>query len=111
MKQLEFFNTINLNGNDLKKSIMKAESQGNRILGIMSDLQVAVTPAEVHQIYTGIFNDVPITSIRRAITNLTNLGYLKKTEFKAVGNYGAINYKWIVASSVSFVGEKLDISE
>ncbi len=39
----------------------------------------------------------PITSIRRAITNLTTAGYLIKTDRKKTGHYGRPCYCWRLA--------------
>jgi len=37
---------------------------------------------------------VPITSVRRAITNLTYAGYLKKTSFMKKGTFGKQIHTW-----------------
>ena len=37
----------------------------------------------------------PITSIRRAITNLTKRNLLIKTNEKKIGSYGRYNYCWV----------------
>lgn len=37
---------------------------------------------------------VPITSVRRAITNLTHAGYLKKTAFMKKGSFGKQIHTW-----------------
>jgi hypothetical protein len=41
-----------------------------------------------------ISKDTPLTSIRRAITNLTKKGYLRKTNIKVTGKYGRKEYCW-----------------
>lgn len=38
----------------------------------------------------------PITSVRRAITNLTKRGLLIKTDVMAIGDYGKPNHTWIL---------------
>jgi len=38
--------------------------------------------------------DTPLTSIRRAITNLTKQGRLRKTNVKVTGIYGRQEYCW-----------------
>lgn len=38
----------------------------------------------------------PITSIRRAMTDLTSEGLLVKTNEKVVERYGISNYKWML---------------
>lgn len=49
------------------------------------------TPFEVHR-RTGL--RCPITSVRRAITDLTTAGYLKKTGTMKPGEYGKPNHTW-----------------
>ena len=36
----------------------------------------------------------PITSIRRAMSNLTSSNVLIKTDTQVKGDYGKLNYKW-----------------
>ena len=38
--------------------------------------------------------NVPITSVRRTITNLTKKGILKKTNVKTEGMYGRLTHTW-----------------
>lgn len=38
--------------------------------------------------------NVPITSVRRAITNLTSAGYLRKTSLKKKGKFGKQIHTW-----------------
>lgn len=44
------------------------------------------------------FNNVPITSVRRAITNLTKQGLLYKTHRLAMGDYGIRCNCWKINS-------------
>jgi hypothetical protein len=43
---------------------------------------------------------VPITSIRRAMTNLTDAGFLEKTDHKRKGPKGKAEYIWKVKSNI-----------
>jgi len=54
---------------------------------------IEATPFEVHR-KCGL--NSPITSIRRAITNLTKEGKLVKTDRKVIEKYGVSNYTWTV---------------
>jgi len=54
------------------------------------------TPFEVHD--KCFSDDTPVTSIRRAITNLTDDGKLIKTLSKRVGPYGRKCFTWVIAS-------------
>ena len=38
--------------------------------------------------------NTPITSIRRAISDLAKEGYLLKTDKKVMGNWGRLTYTW-----------------
>ena len=40
---------------------------------------------------------VPLTSVRRAVTNLTNRGDLVKTDKQVKGPYGRPEYQWRLA--------------
>jgi hypothetical protein len=93
--KLDFFNTTNESGQLLRDSLEKSQKQGERVLHIfrMYDCR-AMTPATVHAVYENIYSKTPITSIRRAMTDLTTKGYLIKTNEKALGCFGANNYKW-----------------
>jgi hypothetical protein len=93
MQQLDFFNTINLEGEELATAKAKALSQEDRIMQIMPH-GTALTPFEVHVLWKVKFKDVPITSIRRAMTNLSDKGKLEKTAHKRAGGYGTVNYTW-----------------
>ena len=50
------------------------------------------------QIWRLVFNEaVPLTSVRRAMSNLTAKGLLVKTEHKTLGPYGRPEYLWRLA--------------
>jgi hypothetical protein len=92
--QLEiFYNTIPLNGADLKERMMKAGTQNHVILQCFRERPMAeLTPFEVQRILH--LHTTPITSIRRSITTLTHLGYLRMTPVKRMGEYGVFNNCW-----------------
>jgi len=70
---------------------VKAQKQDNEILAyFQSTPGIHYTPPEVHF----IFPNAPLTSIRRAITNLTRKGLLVKSERKKQGSYGRNNHTW-----------------
>ena len=60
---------------------MLAESEPDRL----------VSPWQMQGMLEG---DVPITSIRRAMTNLTKRGVLVKTDHKRRGRHGRSEYMW-----------------
>ena len=56
-----------------------------------------MTPFDVEALYSVAYAAVPITSIRRAITNLTTKKKLvkcPKEEGMKEGNYGKLNHYW-----------------
>lgn len=93
--QLSFFNTINLKGEELKEAVIICNKQETRILEIMK-YRGEMTPFEVSKLYDGFYDPVPITSIRRAMTVLTEKGKLEKLDEMKEGNYGKLNHKWRV---------------
>ena len=95
MTQLNFYNTIMREDEALRKSEANVQTQGARVLAIMNKL-IKATPAQVHKVYCKNHKRVPITSIRRAMTDLTTSGDLVKTGEKGPGAYGMENFKWEV---------------
>ncbi len=93
-----FYNTISLEGKDLSRAVNEAKTQADRILLIFKAQGIAMTPDHVHRLYIQYFYSVPLTSIRRAIHNLTDAEYLEKTNRMAMGRYGKPNYKWKLKS-------------
>lgn len=89
-----FFNTINLTGEKLKEAKEDCNAQEKNILAIMP-FERPMTPFEVLEIYNNKHNEVPITSIRRAMTGLTNKGHLQKTKEMKDGKFGKPNYCWM----------------
>lgn len=95
-----FHNTTNETGTILERSERKASRQEDVILALFKR-GGEYTPDEVWQnLYAGTM--VPITSVRRAITNLTNLGQLEKTDKQRVGMYGKQVYVWRVVRSAGY---------
>jgi hypothetical protein len=81
-----YYNTNKLVGEELKKSNSKAKSQEEEILRIFKN-KIKLSASETWIIYNNQGN-TPITSIRRAISNLCNNGQLIKTDDTKKGIYG-----------------------
>ena len=101
---MPFYNTIELQNSDLDRARRKASSQQERILAFfMSNPGRLITPDEVwtHVFPVRDFGDdsrnAPITSIRRAMTNLTKEGLLVKTQHMKPGYYDKLVYCWQLA--------------
>ena len=81
-----YFNTTKLSGDKLKANKKKARSQDDVILDFFrKNKGVLMTPRHVHN--TLFDESILLTSVRRTITNLTNSGYLEKTNVKMEGLY------------------------
>lgn len=90
MTEKHFFPTTGQQGRELKKEIEKAINQEDAILRVFNPKAKLLTPWEIHD----KLKKYPITSIRRAMTVLTNRGLLKKTAIKKPGPYGKGSYCW-----------------
>jgi hypothetical protein len=91
--QLDIFhNTIGLDPAEAARQGRINGYQSEQILKFFrSNPRYHFTPFDV-AIRTGL--RAPITSIRRAITDLTRSGYLVKTERMKIGQYGMPNHTW-----------------
>jgi hypothetical protein len=85
--QLDFFNTNQTPEPQLSERRNAAITQQDMILEIFRRNQM-MTPSRCHHIYHQYGRKAPITSIRRAITNLASQGFLIKTKETAPGPYG-----------------------
>lgn len=87
-----YHNTNSEQGLVLERSQIRADTQEDQILQLFKR-GGEYTPDQVWQrLY--MRSMTPITSVRRAITNLTNLGYLEKTDKQRKGMYGKQVYVW-----------------
>jgi len=85
-----FHNTIGESGQELKTSEKMCITQEQEILAFFEKSRTLLSPFQVH----AEFPQYPITSIRRAMTNLTKDGKLIKTDKMRQGAYGKLNYLW-----------------
>jgi hypothetical protein len=94
-----FYNTIKEEDTQLEESRMAVTRQERRVLAIFKIVPIfGLTPFAAWERYCSEHGDVPVTSIRRAITNLTNAGYLEKTEQTVEERWGKVNYIWRIKS-------------
>jgi len=88
----KFHNTINLSGEALEKRKGKNRSQNWLILEFFRKHSYeSFTPSELEA--RKVIN-APLTSIRRAVSDLTDQGYLVKTSERRPGKYGMENFTW-----------------
>lgn len=90
-----YYNTTKLSGNDLKEAAANALSQEQKILRFYRERPgLRMSPDYV---WSKLFNkQIPITSVRRGITNLTNQERLIKTSSTSIGIYGKKVYRWAI---------------
>jgi hypothetical protein len=88
---MTFYNTVNEDFNELAKSQAKAKTQEEKIINCFKQYEKSLSPSMVLSI-TRL--NCPITSIRRAMTNLSNDGKLEKTKNFVIGNYGKKEHLW-----------------
>lgn len=93
--QLSFFNTIHLSGERLKEAQDQCTLQEYRVLEIMASGK-QMTPFEVLREYEALHPTIPITSIRRCLTCLTDKGFLIKCEKMKEECFGKPNHTWTI---------------
>jgi len=86
-----FYNTTGVTGNQLQQYRQQAESQESVILQFfLEHPHSAYTPSELSK----LLPRAPLTSIRRAVSDLTREGLLEKTTAQKNGIYNRPEYKW-----------------
>lgn len=90
---MSHYNTTNLTGKEYETATKKTEFQCVVILRIFRNGS-KLTPFDIQKITISMGYNYPITSIRRAITDLTNSGQLTKCDKFRDGEYGAKNHLW-----------------
>ena len=100
---MKFYNSTNLTGAVLEQAKEKAATQNEQILAYFRRYPgVKFGPSQVYE----HFNEQwPLTSIRRAITDLTAQGYLIKTNTMQAGLYNCIEHTWQVKIRESLFDE------
>ena len=88
---MTFFNTIEETAEELALSHAKAKTQEETILHCFNSCDEPLSPSMILA-RSGL--KCPITSIRRAMTNLSNNGKLEKTTEYTLGNYGKREHLW-----------------
>lgn len=88
-----YHNTNELIAGELKEARRSASNQEAKILDFFEyNKDRDFTPEEIQ--YHLLMSRHPITSIRRAITDLTEQGYLRKTNIMRPGRYGKPVHTW-----------------
>jgi hypothetical protein len=92
-----FYDTVGLPDDELAERSNKAKRQED-LIRIMFDTKNAMTASEVWEGWSN-FPRPPITSIRRAMTNLAEEGFLIKTSNTRIGLYGMANHVYCLKNS------------
>lgn len=100
---MTYFNTTHVLGKQLNEYNEKAQSQEDRILRFFLAMYPQKYSAsdvwrQCFRQSEAIYATVPLTSVRRAITNLYNSGDLVKTNEQKDGVYGRPEYLWKIST-------------
>ena len=90
---MSYHNTTDASGPLLDKYTGKAKTQEQIILGWFKRTGKTAGPSDVY-LSNVLSAATPITSIRRAMTELAHKGLLLKTTKQAKGSYGRLEYQW-----------------
>lgn len=93
---MSYYNTTNEKGDELKESHNKASTQEQVIYGYFQTFGQPLSPSMV---LTKLNLNCPITSVRRAMTNLTEDKKIIKTDEKVEGLYGKKEHLWRLRTS------------
>lgn len=85
-----FYNTTSERNPQLKMFEGKAATQED----VVAEYFARVPEATPSAIQANCLPNAPMTSIRRAMTNLTNRGILRKSSEKRMGKYGRPEHVW-----------------
>ena len=92
---MSYYNTNKLSGKDLETAINKAKSQEEQIKVFMkANSDKSYTPHDLQHDFIEYNIVFFITSVRRALTNLTNDNILVKSDKTVITDYGSRNHKW-----------------
>ena len=89
-----YYNTTNQSGSLLRWYEEQTDKQEDIVLRFFEEHPGNHSPFDVH---FSCLSSAPITSVRRAITNLTKAGKLVKTDHQKMGAYGKPCYTWKLA--------------
>ena len=93
-----YYNTTREEGVQLKLNIEKAHNQKHKVLSVFQKNPTQSCCADdIFRVLTErdeINTKTPLTSIRRAITDLTNDDYIVKTDKRVMGSAGRKTYTW-----------------
>ena len=98
---MSYFNTTRLTGASLLAAIENTDHQEALIMSLFLLRQSgkiapsALSPSYIHRL--AFSPSVPLTSVRRAVTSLTDSGHLIKTDVMFNGRFGKPEHCWKLA--------------
>lgn len=94
----KYYNTNKEKDKTLKQSNLKCSTQEETILYLFS-VNKKLTASEAWRLFDKT-NSTPLTSIRRAITNLCHDNHLKKTNETSLGMYGKQEHIYVFIKEI-----------
>ena len=94
-----FYKPFGMDTAERQAAIARCKSQNERVMLILKEKAVPMTPYEVYRIYVKCFPKFICKegSIRRSMTSLTTNGLLVMTGELKEGGWGAMNHLWRLA--------------
>ena len=93
---MSYYNTTESSGSELRGYRKKALTQNELITEFFAMTGAMHTPSQVQY---SLLPNAPITSVRRAMTTLTDEGILVKTTIQRLGPYRRPEYVWKLATT------------
>ena len=87
-----YHNTVGASGELLDQFESKAKSQDVKIMEWFTRRGGHASPNDVLLDVFGC--TIPLTSVRRALSNLTKAGLLVKSDYQVMGPYGRLEHLW-----------------
>jgi len=100
MEPTPFYNTVNMQSDELQLHIQKAKKQDERVLLILRAKRIPMTSFRIWQTYKSWWPErVKEESLRRSLTNLSKAdnAMVVKCDEKEMGGYGISIHKWRTA--------------
>ena len=96
-----YFNTAHETGDRLEKFRKKAMSQEEWVLAFFR--MYPFKTFSVHEVRRRVLPDAPHHSVQRAMSNLTEAGWLVKTDRMVIEKYGRKVHTWGLAATILLV--------
>lgn len=88
-----YYDTTRLPLDALASAVRRAEQQDDAVLAAFR-CHLILAPSRCHSVVTATGTPMLLTSVRRAIANLTKAGALRKLDRMSPGPYGSPEHLW-----------------